>query len=185
MTQLKISDIMTQLKISDIVKKLPFTTHQVNLWWNIGSLHKRDAVIDYDVYLPSKDMNLQRPLCWTLEQKQQLILSIVKRIYIPKLCVLIDQTDSNSPKYQIIDGKQRLSTMLEFLNNGFPLPSGHYFKDCEEDLQMKINSYSPSCEVSYFYDKEPISDEAKIQWFEQINFAGTPQDAAHLEKLKA
>jgi len=174
---------MDKLKIGDVRKELPFKTHQVNLWFNIGSLHKRNAIIDYDVYLPTKGMNLQRPFCWTIQQKQSLILSIIKGVYIPKICVLVDQ-NTDVYKYQIIDGKQRLSAMLEFLSGGFPLSTGHYFNDCEPDLQSLIKAYSPQCEAEYFVDSKPISDDAKIQWFEQINLTGTPQDEAHLLKLK-
>lgn len=175
---------MELLKLSDVRKELPFKTHQVNLFWNIGSLAEKPRNIDYNVYLPSKAMNLQRPFCWNLEQKQQLILSIIKNIYIPKLAILVDQTTDNYT-YQIIDGKQRLSAMLSFINNEFPLSTGHYLKDCEKSLQMTIRGYSPTCEASYFYPDCPISDDDKIAWFEQINFTGTPQDIEHLNRLKS
>ena len=32
---------------------------------------KYNIVLDFDVYLPTKGKNLQRPLVWTLFQKQQ------------------------------------------------------------------------------------------------------------------
>ena len=176
---------MIPLKLSDVRKELPFKTHNVNLWWSIGSAAKEFLIIDYDVYLPTKGMNLQRPFCWNLEQKQQLILSIVKDIYIPKFCALVDQNKAQK-SYQIIDGKQRLEAIFSFLANEFPLPTGHYFKDCAPDLQGRIKRYSPVFEVAYFHkdDAIPISDDDKIAWFEQINFAGTPQDEQHLKKLK-
>lgn len=177
---------MNKLTTTDIAKPLGFKTHQVNLFWSIASIIKQNTKIDFDVYLPTKGMNLQRPFCWTLEQKQQLIYSIVKRAFIPKLAILIDK-NSDEPVYQIIDGKQRLNAMLEFMRNEFPLSIAgreYYFTDCDDRLQMDIRSYSPYCEAAYFYDTEPISDDDKIAWFEQINFAGTPQDIEHLNKLK-
>lgn len=48
-----------------------------------------DIAVDYDVYLPTKRMNLQRPLVWTLEQKQELIISVLKGIDLASISIII------------------------------------------------------------------------------------------------
>lgn len=177
---------MGNLKLSDIVKELPFKTHNVNLFWNVYSIIKDNRAIDFDVFLPTKGMNLQRPFCWTLEQKQQLIISLLKGIYVPKLAILVAANDNKNHVYQIIDGKQRLNAMLSFMRDEFPIVfecREYLFSQCEKEIQFAIKTYSPQCEVAYFYDDDPISDDAKVQWFQQINFAGTPQDTEHLNHL--
>ena len=70
---------------------------------------------DFDVYLPSKTMNLQRPLVWTQAQKEALIESIIVKRFIPPISAIY--TDESV--YQVIDGKQRLTTLIAYLNNEF------------------------------------------------------------------
>ncbi len=171
-----------KLTLQEVVKELPFKTHQVNLFWRVYSIIENNLNIDFDVYLPTKGLNLQRRFCWNLEQKQQLILSVIKGIYIPKLAILVNAQHKDNI-YQIIDGKQRLSALLDFITGNFAIPvNGELYTidDMDNRLRHKLLSYSPVCEVAYFYNDEPISDDAKIQWFQQINFSGTPQDEQHL-----
>ena len=78
------------LTIKDVRPQLPFQInygmadlsikHILDPNWNI--------TIDWDVYLPTKQMNLQRPLVWTLEQKQELIYSIFKGIQLPPISLI-------------------------------------------------------------------------------------------------
>ena len=48
----------------------------------------------------------QRKLVWTLEEKQKLIESILKKYPVP--AILIAERDSSPGTYEIIDGLQRL-----------------------------------------------------------------------------
>lgn len=38
-------------------------------------------------------------------------------------------------------------------------------------------------DITYEYPDALISDEDKIKWFHMINWAGTPQDKKHIDKL--
>lgn len=69
---------------------------------------KYGCTLDFDILLPTKNKNLQRPLVWTLFQKQQLIISILKGIRIPSITVLVRE----HKHYQVVDGKQRLTTSM-------------------------------------------------------------------------
>ena len=183
------------LTLADVVKPLPFKTHQVNLWWNVYSIIKDNRRIDFDVYLPTKGINLQRPFCWNLQQNQQLILSVIHERYIPKMCVLAGYRNDSQKldtrlaayEYQIIDGKQRLNARLCFLRGEFPITFDgvdYFIGDMDINLQNRVKRYSPQCEVAYFDNTVTITDDAKIAWFEQINFSGTPQDEQHMLTLK-
>lgn len=66
----------------------------------------------------------QRKLVWTLEEKQRLIESIVKRYPIP--AILIAERKSGDG-YEIIDGLQRLHAIVSFIENGFATLEGNYF----------------------------------------------------------
>lgn len=65
----------------------------------------------------------QRKLVWTLEEKQKLIESILNKFPIPNI-LLAKTTDDEG--FEIIDGMQRLHTMVSFIEQGFPY-NGRYF----------------------------------------------------------
>jgi len=135
---------------------------------------------DFDVFLPSLSVNLQRPFVWSLEQKQELILSLILERYIPNFTMI--QVENNSKKsYEIIDGKQRINAICSFMRNEFSVHN-YYYKDMEGFNRssvlgrLKVNMY-------YSYSDSPISDIQKIKLFQLINFAGVPQEKKHLENL--
>lgn len=188
---------MSKLKLSDVRKTLPFnvvTSTSVFVYLKDALPgNKYGYKIDFDVYLPSKQKNLQRPLVWTLEQKQELILSVLKGIKIPDISVIIYQDDSRLSTerervYKIVDGKQRLSTMIDFAQSKFPIVwegKEYFLNDLDDWGQRAILFFVPKGNIAYEYKDSMISDDDKIAWFEMINFAGTPQDFEHLKNLKS
>lgn len=67
----------------------------------------------------------QRKLVWTLEEKQKLIDSILKKYPVP--AILIAETEGKNSTFEIIDGLQRLHAILSFIENAFPTLEGKYF----------------------------------------------------------
>jgi hypothetical protein len=65
----------------------------------------------------------QRKLVWTLTEKQRLIESILRRYPIP--AILLAERDTGD--YEVIDGLQRLHTLVSFVENAFPTLEGSYF----------------------------------------------------------
>jgi len=175
---------MKELKLRNIKTTLPFTLNKGLSVFNIHQLLAyRDYELDFDVFLPSKKMNLQRPFVWTLEQKQELIISLLKGIEISTMAMI----SYDHKIMRIIDGKQRLSTWLSFAKNEFPIVwngETYMYENFDGDAKYVINHTYIKADVAYEYPDRMISDEWKIKWFELINFAGTKQDADHLELLK-
>ena len=138
----------------------------------------REVKFDMDVYLPTRGINLQRGYIWTKIQKRSLIESILIRRHIPPISAIYN--DSNV--YEVIDGKQRLGAILDFIDNKFTyceyvyseLPEA-YYKQFNR-FQVRVNRLLPPPGI-------PITDQEKIEWFRFINFAGTPQDLKHFAKL--
>lgn len=146
--------------------------------------------LDMDVFLPTKNKNLQRGNVWTLEQKQQLILSIFYERYIPAVCVMsiVDKSGKGITDdiCQIIDGKQRLTAMMEFYDNKFKieLEGGlYYFKQLPNDYRNAFAWYDIKCQIAYEDFDTKVTDQQKIDWFMRINYFGTPQDIDHLKSL--
>lgn len=182
---------MNKLTLKDVRTKLPF-----NINYGLSDLSIKELlsekydVIDWDVYLPTKGINLQRGFVWTLDQKRELILSIFKGIKIPAITYIRYKDDSNrdKPILKIIDGKQRLSTILSFCKNEFSViwdDEEYFFDDLDWDIQGEFLFHGRiNSDVGYEYHDSLISDDDKIKWFEMINFSGTLQDKQHLENLK-
>lgn len=67
----------------------------------------------------------QRKLVWTLEEKQKLVKSIIKKYPIPAI-LLAEQADKPG-SYEIIDGLQRLHAIVSFIETAFPTLDSRYF----------------------------------------------------------
>lgn len=72
----------------------------------------------------------QRKLVWTLEEKQKLIESVLKGYPIP--AILLVELDNGAT--EVIDGLQRLHTIMSFVETAFPTADGRVF-DIEQFSQ--------------------------------------------------
>ena len=80
---------MAILKLSDVRKKMPFHINYGLSAFTMRDLLERNHYdLDFDVFLPSKGKNLQRPFCWTLDQKQELIMSLLKGVSISTMAFI-------------------------------------------------------------------------------------------------
>lgn len=97
----------------------------------------------------------QRKLVWTLEEKQKLIESILKKYPIP--AILIAEKEDKAGAYEIIDGLQRLHAIVSFIETAFTTADGKYF-NLEHFPTAKIyasnGSFAPNVGESYFSQKE-------------------------------
>jgi hypothetical protein len=69
----------------------------------------------------------QRKLVWTLEEKQRLIESVLRKYPIP--AVLIAEREGGG--YEVIDGLQRIHTLMTFIEMRFPTLDQRYFAVAE------------------------------------------------------
>lgn len=89
----------------------------------------------YSLYTEGKlrvNRKYQRKLVWDLRDKQELIESIFSRYPIP--AVLLAAKDDH---YEIIDGLQRLHTLMSFIDSEFPTADGKFFAVEEFPAAMK------------------------------------------------
>ena len=174
---------MQKLTKNDICGRVNFITHFGTSMYDLSELASNTVEIDYDVFLPSRNKNLQRDFVWTLEQKQEYILSCLKGlIEVTLICVVKDR---HKDKMQIIDGKQRLSTLIDFYKGKFPVNVNgidYYYND----IDVSINNFRVTFNVAYNNEKTniKITDDQKVDWFFMINFAGTPQEQQHMNSIK-
>lgn len=183
---------MKQLKLVDIAPKYDLDirsscSYSPKDLFKIYKDSKYNNIIDYDVKL-SNGKSLQRDFVWTIEQKRSLIISILKELQIPNFAVVIHRADDGfDSTYKIVDGKQRLKTIEEFYNNEFGIIHEgieYFLNDLDEWGKYRFNCCSLQFSIIYEYPDAMLTDKQLISWFELVNFAGTPQDLYHLEKLK-
>lgn len=115
----------------------------------------------------------QRELVWSAKQKSELIESIIMGIPLPAFYV----KENTEGVYVVVDGKQRLSTLFDFIDNKFRLEKlsimrDHvklYFNDLTPIEQNKIEDYTLTLNVI----KAPTSDRVTFDLFDRVNRGGT------------
>ena len=127
------------------------------------------------------DMNpdYQRDLVWSDEDKEALIDSVFHNIDIGKFCfVNLPYNDAFSPSYQILDGKQRLTTLVDFYLNKFPY-KGKYYNDLSRKDKNWFENYPVSVGETRDYDREQV-----LRHFIMLNTAGHVMDKDHIKKVE-
>lgn len=175
------------MRLFDLIEyDIPFrTTNSDCCIESVGRFWK--LKLDVDVYLPTFDINLQRPYVWNLTQKREFIRSFINGMNIPPVALIKQDKEDGEVIYEVIDGKQRLGAITDFVNEKFSLPLGdvdYFYSQLDVESRRFFNSLTILGWLAFSYPDEPISDVDKIKWFRYINYAGTPQDHAHLVKLE-
>lgn len=132
------------------------------------------------------DPEYQRGLVWTKEQKQAFIkaLMIGKAEIQP---IFIRNPKKREWRLEVLDGKQRLTAILEYVRGEFEV-EGFYYKDLNSS-DIRIFNYTPMVytEIKYYDNKVGLTampTEQKIELFLQVNGYGQHVSDEHLEKIK-
>lgn len=110
---------------------------------------------------------------WSYKQKSELIESILMEIPIPIIYFFEDEQGFK----QVVDGRQRLSCLFDFLNNEFKLRSlkllesekDKRFSDLASQLQAKIEDY----QFLAYTIQHPTPERVKFDIFDRVNRGGT------------
>ncbi|MHC1709612.1 MAG: HNH endonuclease family protein [Methanomassiliicoccales archaeon] len=131
----------------------------------------------------------QREFIWTKSQQQLLIDSLLCDIDIPKIYLRkINDKKNGSYEYEVVDGQQRIRSIVNFLDNQFNLPNdtdpidghnvaGMFFKDFPTEIQIIFNNRT----LDIVHLIEYSDDEIEDMFLRLQN--GAPLNAA--EKRKA
>jgi hypothetical protein len=119
------------------------------------------------------DPDFQREDVWNKKQKSELVESILMGIPLPVMYFAEDKYGN----LQVIDGRQRLTALFEFLNNKFSISSapiltylkGKKFKDLEPKDQTKLEDY----QLIVYIIKPQTPDRIKFDIFDRVNRGGT------------
>ena len=105
--------------------------------------------------------SFQRMSVWNRTSKIMLIDTILKAYPIPKIFIQNVKNEDGVTKRKIIDGQQRITAILEFVNNKFSLDEpyegeflGKFYKDLPQDTIDHIDQYLIDCNEAYGYSEE-------------------------------
>lgn len=116
--------------------------------------------------------DFQRELVWSSRKKCELIESILMGIPLPAFYV----REQDNGVYVVVDGKQRLTTLFDFIDGKFKLEglnilkgiNTKHFKELTTLQQNKIEDYSLQLNVI----KAPTSDRVIFDLFDRVNRGG-------------
>lgn len=130
-------------------------------------------------YLHGVDMNppYQRDYVWDDKDKESLLDSIFEGIEIGKFAFIHnDYTHKNG--YEILDGKQRLSTLLDFYEDRIEYKG---FKFSELSNQDKRTFLNKNVSIG---ETEGLTNEQIYLYFYKLNKCGKTMDEDHLNEIK-
>ncbi|WP_433315997.1 DUF262 domain-containing protein [Micromonospora chersina] len=142
----------------------------------------------WDLYrreLLELDPPYQRRSVWNQQYKDYFIDTILLNYPVPAIFLFEDISEDGIGKYAVVDGKQRLTAVVDFLKGEFPVSDsasmnrlqGKYFSDLPPDIKRAVYSYQFSIEFL------PSTDESTLNnIFDRINrnvAKLTPQELRH------
>ena len=138
-----------------------------------SALHKY-----FNEYSVNLNPYYQREIVWTKIQKDELLTSIFNNIDIGKF-VFVYKKDVEDYGYDVLDGKQRLTTLIGFFTDCFKY-KGKYFSELSFLDKYKFKSHP----ISVGEVREEMSEKDILEYFLKLNTSGTPMDKKHLNKIK-
>jgi len=151
------------------------------------NFQQRDIISLLNIYFNRYGIDLepeyQRGNVWNIDQKISLIDSIFKNIDIGKIAIIKRPwgPDGNVPLtpklYEMLDGKQRLTALIEFFTGRFSY-KGKYYNDLHPADRNHFKYYN----ISYA-ETSNLTKKQKYRYFLKLNTTGTPVDPVHMEKV--
>lgn len=128
----------------------------------------------------------QRTLVWTLKQKQDYINNLFNGMAEIKPTILLYYEDKKDI-YEVLDGKQRLTTLFQFIDNEFALivdgEEVHFNDLIDTDKKFILNHNVYWTRIMSFKVLEPIALEDKLTLFLEKNYLGTHMSDEQINKV--
>lgn len=143
---------------------------------------KNYSVVKICKMLQTKQLKVpefQRALVWSPKKQKGFIEFILDGSQIPIPPITISRRMGEKQSY-LLDGKQRVSTLASFLNDGFKLSSRYEnrkFSELSDDLQERIQ------EQLIYYNEVALNEQQEIDYYQNLN-SGKPLNKTQLEKAQ-
>jgi uncharacterized protein with ParB-like and HNH nuclease domain len=125
----------------------------------------------------------QRRGVWTAGARSFFIDTLLRGMPVPPIFLRVRQSDDKKKIVrEVVDGQQRLSAVLKYLNDEFKLSKslgkswgGKRFSELEEECKNDIRQFSFICEVF-----QSVSDADILEVFARLNTYSVPLNAQEL-----
>lgn len=116
----------------------------------------------------------QRRSVWSLRERRRFVDTVFRNYPSPAIFLHVTYDEDGNATYHVVDGKQRLTTILDFVDNKFRVAKdfgdsrldGHNWKDLEAHPRLRKNFWTYQLTVEQIDDvNEPLVREI----FERLN----------------
>lgn len=138
-------------------------------------LHLKNLVVNRKQLIIDPEFQRGGKGVWQPRQRCELIESILMGIPIPIMYLF----ESKDGKRQVVDGRQRISTIIDYLSNGFPLKDlrilkGEQYKNCYfKDLSPMDQGLIEDYQLLFYIIQPPTPERVKYDIFDRVNRGGT------------
>lgn len=155
----------------------------------LHSFRSREHAImvgSYIHWFKNNDLDLnpsyQRPYVWTQKEQDEFMTTLITGFPCGVIAIAVDSKFNESHWVEVIDGKQRLTTIMKFWNNeiGIPMPNGSrlFWDEMGRHEQRAFENLSlPALGL------DECSKKDRLEYFLKLNFAGMPQSQEHMNRV--
>lgn len=156
-------------------------------WKDVERMNWNPKIIDKN----GIEHDLQRGFEWELKHKQLLVDSVYNSRFLGSILVRVRSSawidrQAKSGKYtafkEVIDGKQRVSTLIEFIQDKFLDAQGRKFSDFSKNAQRE---FMKNVKLNYSEISETATDEQVAKMFLSLNIGGIPVSDSHINTVEA
>lgn len=150
-------------QISDRKQDIKFDTRDCIISWLIEKFHQEEF------YIP---LEYQRRFVWNEEDKCFFIESILIGLPIP----LMFFADTEDGRIEIVDGAQRMQTLVEFADNQLTLKNMHILTESNgfkfKDLQIAVQRRFNNSSIRSIFLEQGTTVKTRQEIFKRINTGG-------------
>jgi hypothetical protein len=162
------------MKFSEIKQFIRSGTYEVNVQW------KYLLESSYFIDPPKLDLNpdFQREHVWDNNKRIKYLEFILRGGKSSKIIYLNCPGWMNNFKgpFEVVDGKQRLESVIRFLNNEIPIFGNNFLKDFEDKLPL-------SADLIFNVNNLETREEV-LQWYLDLNSGGVVHTEEELSRVK-
>lgn len=124
----------------------------------------------------------QRPYVWGDKERTEFMDNLFSAKPIGAFSVI--EIDKSKPTewIEVVDGRQRVTTLKMFFNNEFKY-NGYYWDDLCHIEKRYIKDISFPMLYLEMVDGSIVPDNLKLEYFYGVNFSGVPQSEEHRLKI--
>lgn len=129
----------------------------------------------------------QRRSVWTRRDQQFFLDTVFNNYPSPAIFLHKDMDDYGSATYRVVDGKQRIESILRFVNNQLPMAGnfgdvridGKRWKEISEDLDLRKTFNDYQVTVEFLDTPEPTTVNEIFSRLNKNSKRLTPQEVRH------